>query len=427
VGEQCSADVGKNEVMEVVIIGGGIGGLTLALSLERLGIPSRVFEAVSRIEPLGVGINLLPHAMQVLGELGLVERLSAKGIETRELCFYTRHGQLVDREPRGRHAGYAWPQISIHRAELHEILLSAVRERLGAEAVTPGQRCVSFRQNTRCVHIDFVDSARAGPYAIEADVAIGCDGIHSAVRKHMHPTEAPLIDHESTSYRGTTSWKPFLTGASMAYVGTYNTGKLVIYPMRDKIDGEGRQLLNWVLELRKANDRIRDWNRRVNIEECIQPFEDWHFEWLDVPAMLGASNEVLQYPQIDQNPLPFWSVNRVTLLGDAAHPMLPRGSNGAAQAILDARLLARLLFETKDIPRALKQYEAERLPATADVVLNNRNRSPDAILRVIEERTGGQPFARLADVISRKEMDEWHTHYKNVAGFARDNLRSGAA
>jgi 2-polyprenyl-6-methoxyphenol hydroxylase-like FAD-dependent oxidoreductase len=215
-----------------------------------------------------------------------------------------------------------------------------------------------------------------------------------------------------------TRWEPFLTGASMAYIGTYDTGKLVTYPIRDNIDAEGRQLINWVIEIKQASDKVRDWNREVDIEQCIEPFEDWHFDWLDIAAMLRASENVLIYPNVDQNPLSFWTRGRVTLLGDAAHPMLPRGSNGSAQGILDAKLLSELLVH-KDPEDALREYEQVRLPATADIVLNNRDRSPDEVLRLVEGRTNGQPFSDISDVISQAELTEWQNSYKTVAGFAR--------
>jgi 2-polyprenyl-6-methoxyphenol hydroxylase-like FAD-dependent oxidoreductase len=409
--------------MQVIIVGAGIGGLTLALCLQRAGIGCRLFEAVPEFKPLGVGINLLPHATQILGGLGLIDGLLERGIETRELCFYTRHGQRVCSEPRGRHAGYPWPQISIHRADLHEALLAAVHKRIGREAVALGWRCAGFSQAGEQAHAHFVDPAGRPLPDVAGDVLIGCDGIHSVIRQQIHPVEPPPIDHATTSYRGVTRWKPFLTGASMAYVGTYNTGKLVMYPIRDNIDREGRQLINWVIELLKPNDHVRDWNRRVPVEECVRPFEDWHFDWLDVPGMLRAADEVLQYPLLDQNPLPFWRDGLVSVLGDAAHPMLPRGSNGAAQAIVDAHVLARLFAETADVAAALDRYEAQRRPATAGVVLSNRDRSPDAILRVVEERTGGRPFARISDVMSPEEIDAWHESYKRTAGFHRDSLQ----
>jgi 2-polyprenyl-6-methoxyphenol hydroxylase-like FAD-dependent oxidoreductase len=238
------------------------------------------------------------------------------------------------------------------------------------------------------------------------------------VRKQFHPADSKPIDHGTTCFRGVTRWEPFLTGASMAYIGTYDTGKLVTYPIRDNIDAEGRQLINWVIEIKQASDKVRDWNREVDIEQCIEPFEDWHFDWLDIAAMLRASENVLIYPNVDQNPLSFWTRGRVTLLGDAAHPMLPRGSNGSAQGILDAKLLSELLVH-KDPEDALREYEQVRLPATADIVLNNRDRSPDEVLRLVEGRTNGQPFSDISDVISQAELTEWQNSYKTVAGFAR--------
>ncbi|RKE38671.1 2-polyprenyl-6-methoxyphenol hydroxylase-like FAD-dependent oxidoreductase [Paraburkholderia sp. BL23I1N1] len=407
--------------MKVVIVGAGIGGLTLALFLHKAKISCEVFEAAPAIRPLGAGLNLLPHATTAFSELELLDRLLERGVETSEVHFYTHHGQFVDGEPRGRFAGYDVPQISIHRADLHEVLLSAARERLGDEAVRLGRVCRSVEQDPERVRVNFADPSGAALPSEEGSVVIACDGIHSVVRKQFHPDDSAPIDHGTTCFRGVTRWKPFLDGATMAYVGTYDTGKLVVYPIRNSIDAEGKQLINWVIEVKKPNDGVRDWNRQVSIEACIEPFVDWRFEWLDIASMLRATDEVLQYPMVDRNPLPFWTRGRVTLLGDAAHPMLPRGSNGAAQAILDARLLAELLA-TKEPLIALKEYEATRLPATADIVLTNRNRSPDEILRIVEERTGGQPFEQISDVISRGELDEWQSRYKRVAGFERERL-----
>ncbi|HEY4134600.1 MAG TPA: flavin-dependent oxidoreductase [Alphaproteobacteria bacterium] len=406
--------------MDVIIIGGGIGGLTLALALHRKGIPCRVFEAAPEVKPLGVGINLLPHAVRELASLGLSERLAACSVETQEVCFYTRHGQLVDQEPRGRFAGYEWPQISIHRADLHRVLLDTVIERLGPDAVTLDHRCVRTEQNGKGITAFFVDHAGQALPPVAGSVAIACDGLHSAVRAQMHPDEPPPIEHVTMSYRGVTRWPAFLTGSSMVYVGTYDTGKLVIYPIRDNVDAEGRQLINWVIEIVKKGDQVQDWGRAASIDDCIGPFEDWTFDWLDIPALIRASDRIIPYPNLDRNPLPYWSVERLTLLGDAAHPMLPRGSNGAAQAILDATALAGLLDDEKDPVVALKRYEAMRLPATANVVLTNRERSPDAILRVVEQRTGGKPFAHIDDVISREEISEWQENYRKVAGFQRN-------
>jgi 2-polyprenyl-6-methoxyphenol hydroxylase-like FAD-dependent oxidoreductase len=403
---------------DIIIIGAGIGGLTLALCLHDAGIPCRVYEAAAEVLPLGVGLNLLPHAMGQLHRLGLEGQLLASGIETQEYRYFTRGGQLVQVEPRGRLAGHVRPQVSIHRADLHLALLDAVGARLGPDAVRLNHRCVGLEQDARGVTVTFTDvEGQACPPARGA-AAIACDGVHSTARAKYHP-EAQLRYQGTTQYRGTTRWPPFLSGATMVYLGTTAFGKLVMYPVRNDIDPEGRQLINWVIEVaRPADQLLRDWNRRSEVSEFIGAFEHARFPWLDVAAVLRAAEAVYEYPMVDQDPLASWTVGRVTLLGDAAHPMMPRGSNGSAQAILDAAALTEQLLR-HDTVEALKAYEAQRLKATSDVVLANRSMAPDAILEVVEERTGGRPFADIAEVIGAEELQGWQERYQRIAGFAK--------
>jgi 5-methylphenazine-1-carboxylate 1-monooxygenase len=405
--------------MAVLIIGGGIGGLSLALALQQAGVPCRIFEAARTLKEIGVGINILPHAVGTLQSLGVADALLKHGIETQEVCFYTNHGQLVDREPRGRAAGHSAPQISAHRADLHGVLVDAVRQRLGPDAISLAHRCSAIRQDASSVTADFVDPDGKPFCSVSSDIAIGCDGIHSVVRRTLHPNEGPICSHGTTQYRGVTMWPPFLSGASMAYVGTYETGKLVVYPIRKELDERGRQLTNWVVETAKVTDEAPDWTRRADAEAFVGLLETWSFGWLDIPAMIRAAETILEYPVVDRDPLPFWTKGRISLLGDAAHPMLPRGSNGAAQAMLDGQALARVLRGSTDDVAALQTYEKERRPATAQVVLANRDAYPDAILRVVQERTGGQPFDNINDVISPDEREQWQSRYRQVAGFER--------
>ncbi|MFM0074434.1 flavin-dependent oxidoreductase [Paraburkholderia sediminicola] len=413
----------NNRMEEVIIVGGGIGGLTLALALHKAGVQCRVFEAVPQLKPLGVGLNLLPHAMREMDSLGLKEALCAKGILTREYSFYTNHGQLVDHEPRGQFAGLDWPQVSIHRGDLHMTLYDAVCERLGADAVVLGQRCIGFDQHADGVTAHFEDAVDGSRLPdVSGKVLIACDGVHSAVREQFHPKEATPRYQGSTQWRGVTRWKPFQSGASMCYIGTFRTGKLITYPIRDDIDSEGHQLMNWVIEFARPEEQQRDWNRAGRLEDFVHLFEHCRFDWLDVPAMLRAADAVYEYPMVDQDPLSFWTRGRATLLGDAAHPMMPRGSNGAAQAIIDATTLAGLLTDSNDWPQALVEYERRRLKATSDVVLANREIAPDAILLVVDERTGGKPFNDIDEVISHEERKQWQLRYKQVAGFSADSL-----
>jgi 2-polyprenyl-6-methoxyphenol hydroxylase-like FAD-dependent oxidoreductase len=408
--------------MEIAIVGAGIGGLTLALALHQAGIACRVYEAARAWKPLGVGINLLPHAMRELTELGVGAALERVAVVTREVVFCNRFGQFIRREPRGHAAGYLWPQLSIHRADLHAALLAAVHERLGMHAVVLGAKCTGLAQDERGVTLSFEDGATARAHA-----AIGCDGIHSGVRKLLHPNEGPLSYQGINMWRGVSRVKPFLTAASMVIGGWLEVGKLVVYPIRNAIDDEGRQLVNWVAEIQSPRNVVQDWNLRGRLQDFLPAFESWTFDWLDCAGLLRAADLVLEYPMVDREPLPFWTRGRVTLLGDAAHPMYPRGSNGAGQAILDARTLAGCLKRERDVPAALKAYEAARLASAYEVVLANRESGPDALLREVHRRTGDRPFARIEDVISEAEMRALAENYQRIAGFEREALERRAS
>jgi 2-polyprenyl-6-methoxyphenol hydroxylase-like FAD-dependent oxidoreductase len=412
--------------MEVVIVGGGIGGLTLGLALHRCGIASRVHESAPRMRPVGVGINLLPPAVKELAELGLLEELARRAVTTREAVFYNRFGQLIYREPLGRAAGYAFPQLSIHRADLHEVLAAAFRARAGEGRLLTGWRCTGVEQDGAAATARFraAESGEELPPQ-RGDVVVGCDGIHSAVRRQLHPAEGPPLYSGINMWRGVTRWPPFLSGASMVRAGWFTPGKMVIYPVRERIDAEGRQLVNWVAEIATPRHDERDWSRPGRLEDFIHAYEDWHFDWLDVPAFIRAADLVLEFPMVDQDPLPWWSRGRVTLLGDAAHPMVPRGSNGAGQAIVDARVLADELASRNDPAEALAAYEARRLEATARIVRMNRENPPDAILREVYLRTGDRPFARIEDVIAREELEAISESYKRVAGQERGRTQGG--
>jgi 5-methylphenazine-1-carboxylate 1-monooxygenase len=400
----------------ILIVGGGIGGLTLALSLHQAGVRSRVFEAAPEIRPLGVGINLLPHGTRELTELGLQAKLAARAVATREVVFCNRFGQFIFSEPRGCFAGYEWPQFSIHRADLQEILLDAARERLGAEAVALGRKCVALEQDAQGAALRFDDGSTMRGSAI-----IGCDGVNSTVRKILYPDEGPPAYQGINMWRGVTRARPYLTGASMVIGGWLEVGKMVIYPIREPAP-EGLQLINWVAEIQSPRNVMQDWNLGGKLDDFYPRFANWTFDWLDAAALLRNADTILEYPMVDRDPLPAWSRGRVTLLGDAAHPMYPRGSNGAGQAILDARALAGCLKREPNPVAALKAYERARMQAAYDVVLMNRTNPPDAILREVHRRTHDQPFARIEDVISNAELVALSENYKRVAGFEREAL-----
>jgi 2-polyprenyl-6-methoxyphenol hydroxylase-like FAD-dependent oxidoreductase len=411
----------------VAIIGAGIGGLTLALSLHAQGVSCKVYEAVAEIRPLGAGVNLLPHAVRVMDELGMLERLAAVAVTTKESIFFNRFGQFVYSEPAGRDAGYAWPQFSIHRGDLQQALLDAVRERLGADAVALGHRCVGVEQDDAGVLLRFDDGAGREREPVRAALAVGCDGIHSVLRKHFYPNEGAPRYSGVNMWRGTTVMKPFLSGASMVRAGWLSVGKMVIYPVRNNVDGQGSQLINWVAEIEAPQPARRDWNGRGRLEDFFPAFADWHFDWLDVAAMIEGTENILEYPRVDQDPLPRWTFERITLLGDAAHPMVPRGSNGAGQAILDGPCLAAAIRSAGATPAALAEYERIRAKATGEVVLMNRVAPPDAILQTVHEMTGGKPFDNIDAVISREELQAISNRYKQVAGFTVEGLSGRAA
>lgn len=414
--------------MKLAIVGAGIGGLTLALELDDAGIDCEIYEAAPRLAPIGVGINVLPHATKILARLGLEAGLAAVGVTTRESAFFNRFGQFIYREPAGRFAGYEHPQFSIHRGDLHGVLLSAVTDRLGPQRLHLDHTCTGAVDDGSGVTLTFrATSADAPLPSVRADVVVGCDGIHSRLRRQLHPHEGPPVYSGVNMWRGTAIHPPFLTGATMTRAGWLATGKLVAYPIRNNVDRAGNQLVNWVAEIEtpRHSDRghsDRDWNREGRLADFIGAFEDWHFGWLDVPAMIRSSAEILEYPMVDQDPLDHWTRGGLTLLGDAAHPMVPRGSNGAGQAILDARALRDALAGSTDPAAALRAYEAARLPATAKVVLANRATPPDAILREVWLRTGDRPFTRIEDVIDVTELRGISEQYKEVAGFSREAL-----
>ena len=403
--------------MNIAIVGGGIAGLSFALGLHKRGIDCDVFEAVTDIKEIGVGITLLPHAMRELAELGLQDALEAVGIENLESVFYTQHGQYVYKEARGRHAGYTLPEIGIHRGKLHRILFDAAVSRLGADKVHTGMRCSAFSQNDNGVEIEFSNAHTQTSLKVQAKIAVACDGVNSVVRTQMHPQDALCFAGINT-WRGVTVHPPILTGKSYLRIGTVEVGKMVIYPIIDNVDGKGNQLINWVAELQKPNAAMNDWNRPGDPAVCAEIFKDWTFDFLNVPELILKADKVFEYPMVDKNALPFWTQGRVTLMGDAAHPMYPRGSNGSAQALIDARTLADQLAQHTDPKEALKAYEVLRLAPTAKVVETNRNVPPDFIIMKAQELSGGKPFRHIDDLITQDELRQISDHYKTVAGFA---------
>lgn len=409
-------------IKSAMIVGGGIGGLVTALKLHRVGVSVRVFESVETIKALGVGINLLPHAVRVLTELGLSEELEKTGLPTRELIYVNKFGSKIWQEDRGVHAGYRWPQYSIHRGRLQMLLLKAVKEQLGEDAVLTGHHLLSFEQNEDSVLAHF-ENKKTGEHigSYTADVLIAADGIHSTVRKFYYPNEGLPKYSGRILWRGITESTPFLTGKSMIMAG-FQDQKFVAYPVCPDAATNGKSLVNWIAELTIEDMPSRaDWNKEIDKNKFAPAFANWNFGWLNVPQLIEQTKAVYEFPMVDRDPLTQWTFGRVTLLGDAAHPMYPIGSNGASQAILDADALGEEMVKHSSAEQVLKAYEQARLEPTANIVYTNRKNGPEVVMQIVEERAPNG-FENLDEVISRQELEEIATKYKKIAGFDRESL-----
>lgn len=396
--------------MRVLIAGAGIGGLVAALSLHKAGITEiTILESVKEIQPLGVGINVLPHAVRELTELGLLEKLDEIAVRTAELNYVNAFGSKIWSEPRGVDAGYNWPQFSVHRGRFQMMLLAEVKKLLGDDAVKQGVRVISESTKDGIVTVD----TSAGKF--QGDVFIAADGIKSAVRASWHPNEGAPIWKGAILWRATSRIKPFLTTRSMFMAGHRNL-KFVAYPI-GQVGSDGLQEINWIAEQvdPEKTDLQNDWNREVPVSRFASLFEEWKWEWLDIPELIKAAPKVLEYPMVDREPLDSWVRGNTVLLGDAAHPTYPVGSNGSSQAILDARVLA---YALATMPRsdALDFYQAERLPKTRALQGANRQMGPELVMQLAHERAP-KGFVDIHDVIPREELESIAKQYKQIAGF----------
>ncbi len=397
--------------MTVLIAGGGIAGLALGLTLHEIGVPFRVFETREVVRPLGVGINIQPNASRELITMGLEAELDAIGVRTREYGFYSKHGSEIWVEPRGAAAGYDWPQYSIHRGQLQMLLFRALTDRAGLDSIVCGARVRSATPVVDGVRLH----TSAGVY--EGDLVVACDGIHSAIRAEMNPGEGAPIWNGAVLWRAISRAPAFRGGASMALIG-HGTQRIVAYPLTDPDPDTGLCDMNWIAE--KVFDTSggwtkEDWTRPVDPSVFSDDFADWSYDWFDAPALIAGATEVLEYPMVDRNPLERWTKDRVTLMGDAAHATYPVGSNGASQAILDARCLGAAFLRHGVTPEALEAYEAERRPATSAVTLANRGTGPDAVMQWVEDRCGGV-FDDIEDVLPKAELAAHADRYKQLSG-----------
>lgn len=416
--------------MKIIIIGGGIGGLAAALMLHDGGIEAQVFERSDEIRELGVGINTLPHAIRELANIGLLAALDNVAIRTHELIYQNRQGQTIWQELRGTDAGLDMPQFSIHRGRLQGVLRDAVIERLGPDAIRTGHTCTGVSQNGSSATALF-QSTSDDRVKIDGDAVIACDGIHSAVRQQLYPDQGDPEWNGIMLWRGACLWSPFLTGRSMVIAGGMDA-KLVLYPIANDDRRDGKVLMNWAVAAKMGDGstpmpRREDWNREGVMSELLPFVEDtFSLDVLDPRALIRETGTFYEYPMCDRDPLEQWTFGRVTLLGDAAHPMYPVGSNGASQAILDARCLAdRLAASNGDVTSALQEYEAERLPATSEIVRQNRSGGPERVIDLVNQRAS-DGFNLLEEVASQEELEAVVRGYQKTAGFDKASVnRSG--
>ncbi|MEN3537198.1 flavin-dependent oxidoreductase [Microbispora sp. ZYX-F-249] len=404
---------------KIVIAGAGIGGLTAALSLHAVGLTDvTLLEAATTIEPIGVGLNILPNAVRELDELGLGDRLLGVAMATGSLSYYNRFGQLIWNEPRGKAAGHRWPQLSIHRGRLQAVLLDAVLERLGPGAVVAGSRVTGFENRPDgTVEIEVAHQVSGAVSHVTADVLIGADGIHSGVRAAMYPGEGPPRWNRLIVWRGSTWAGPFLDGRTMVIAGDARR-RAVVYPLTRPEGPSERVLMNWAVARRAGDDEFpdrADWNRPVDPERFLAGFDDLRFGWLDVPALIRSGQEALEYPMVDRDPLPAWTSGRATLLGDAAHAMHPMGSNGATQSIVDGRVLAAALAGHDDIGAALAAYENERRPRTTALQEASRRMGPEVVIDIADQRAP-DGFDSIDAVIPPDELARISAGYAQLAG-----------
>ena len=404
----------------ILIAGGGIAGLIMGLTAHQLGLPFSVYERVVEPRPLGVGINLQPNSVRELFDLGLEAELDRIGVRTRQYGFYSKTGREIWVEPRGIHAGYHWPQYSIHRGQFQMMLLRILRERAGEGCVITGAGVVGYDSSDRGASLILADGRR-----VSGDVVIAADGIHSAIRKQMVPAEGDPIWNGAIMWRGTTRAAQFLGGNAMFLAG-HDSQRFVAYPISGPDPATGLSEINWIAELRVDPSRALskgDWNRPADKADFAPAFDGWNFGWVDCPALIRDSGPVYEYPMVDREPLPGWTDGCVTLMGDAAHATYPVGSNGASLAIIDARKLGAA-FRAHGVNRAaLLAYEAEMRPRAEGVLRANRGKGPDAVMQMVEDRCGGV-FDDIETVIPRADLAAHAEKYKQLSGFSVDILNA---
>ncbi len=408
----------------VIIAGGGIGGLATALTLHQIGVPCIVFEAVREMRPLGVGINLQPNAVRELYDLGITqEDLDRVGLPATEWALVGLNGNDIYSEPRGVLAGYNWPQYAVHRGEFHMLLHERVVERIGPEAVRLGSRVTGYQKTRDGGVTARIEHADGSISEANGALLIGADGIHSAIRAQMHPDQPPIHWGGAVMWRGTTWAKPIRTGASFVGLGTHRQ-RVVFYPISHPDPQTGLSMINWIAEVTMDNSegwKQAGWFRQVSTADFVHHFDNWTWDWLDVPALIRQADSAFENPMIDRDPIPTWRDGPVALLGDAAHAMYPTGSNGGSQAIIDARVLGSVMVAHGVTPEALAAYDDRLCGPISQLILRNRGAGPFGLLNMVDERCGGT-FDNIDDVIPPGERTAFMAGYKAAAGFATESL-----
>lgn len=413
-------------MLNIAIIGGGIGGLMTALRLHQQGFKPTVYETAVELRPLGVGIVSQPYGTQEMTEIGLLEELNARSVDALESVYYNQYGQEIYGELCGSRMGYPHAQRFVHRGILQMILYKAVIDRMGPEAVVMATRCLGFEQDESGVTLQLLQN-NVTTLQVRADVLIGADGINSVVRNQLYPEATEPHYSGITLWRGVTLMKPFKEGGTILHIGAPSKGSLIVYPILDNADDSGLTLVNWVVEQNDRAESIEDWNQEADVGEIAHMFDECELDFIDVGQMLRNAREVYLFPLVDHDPLPQWAFGRVVLMGDAAHAMYPRGGNGACQALVDARVIAEKLVQFSDPVEAFKQYQQERLETANRIVMANRGDGPEIVRRIVEERTGGQRFDDIENVLPYAEADAIFAQYHRMAGMKRPQEPAASA
>ncbi|MBT0772903.1 FAD-dependent monooxygenase [Kineosporia sp. J2-2] len=407
--------------LDIAIIGAGPAGLTAALRLHQKGFRPRIYETVPELRPLGVGIDVKVYGSREIEELGLLEEFRAISVDARESIFYNKYGQEIYAELCGVHMGYLHEQRFVHRGYLQMLLYRTVLERLGEDAVVSGVRCTGYTN-----HDDRVTLHLDGAPDVTADLAIAADGIKSAVRQQMHPEHSEPVYSGITMWRGTTLMEPFGSGGTILHIGAPQSSSMIVYPIANDFEGTGKVLVNWVVEAMR-DETVEDWNQRGTVEEILPYYEQCEIVHLDVRQMLRDAREVYLFPLIRHEPLDNWIDGRMVLIGDAAHAMYPRGGNGACQAIVDGGALAHHLAAGGDVDAALRAFQEQRLKAVNGMVMAHRGEGYEVIRRMVEDRTGGEMFTDIEQVLPLAEADAIFSKYHSMVGQPRPGHEAGEA